>query len=453
MKALNKAFIRDNNTKYQWHSHTQPGRDKDWRPIVIARGDGCHVEDIDGNRYVDGLAGLWCVNVGHNRQEIKQAIADQLDQIEYYASFLGTTTPPSIELSKKLIEMTAQEGMDKVIFSSGGSDAVENALKIARQYWRVQGKGERTKFLSLKQGYHGIHIGGASVNGNTFFRSNYEPLLPGCYHVATPWLYHNPWTQDPEELAAICADLLEREIVFQGPETIAAFIAEPVQGAGGIIIPPASYWPRVRAICDKYGILLIADEVVTGFGRAGEMFGVRAWGVKPDIMTLAKGISSGYIPLGATVLSEKVTSAWENSTSDAGILTLGYTYGGHPVACAAALACLDITEKEDLPGNAKRQGERMLSAVKHFGTTYKSVGDVRGMGLMVCLELVSDKKTKEPVDEGFVQQLASKVMEAGVIIRPAGGKLIASPPLVINDAECDKIVEALTYAFDALDRH
>jgi adenosylmethionine-8-amino-7-oxononanoate aminotransferase len=261
-----------------WHPMLHPNEMKQREPIRIVRGDGCHVFDDQGRKLVDGVAGLWNVNVGHNRPEIKQAIVSQLDELEYFQLFDGISHPRAEELSATIIDMLKQEDMARVSFSSGGSDAVETALKLARQYWRVSGQPDRTKFISLKQGYHGVHFGGASVNGNTVFRRSYEPLLPGCFHVETPWLYRNPFTEDPEELAQICAQMLEREILFQSPDTVAAFIAEPIQGAGGVIVPPASYWPLIRAVCDKYGVLLIADEIVTGFGRSGSMFGSRLWG-------------------------------------------------------------------------------------------------------------------------------------------------------------------------------
>uniref|UniRef100_UPI00059478D3 aminotransferase class III-fold pyridoxal phosphate-dependent enzyme n=1 Tax=Chromobacterium haemolyticum TaxID=394935 RepID=UPI00059478D3 len=343
-----------------WHPMLHPNAMKERSPIRIVRGDGCHVFDDQGRKLVDGVAGLWNVNVGHNRAEIKQAIARQLDELEYFQLFDGISHPRAEELSALLIDMLRQEDMARVVFSSGGSDAVETALKLARQYWRLKGQPDRVKFISLKQGYHGTHFGGGSVNGNTVFRRNYEPLLPGCFHVETPWLYRNPFTEDPEELAEICARMLEREILFQSPDTVAAFIAEPIQGAGGVIVPPASYWPRVREVCDRHGVLLIADEVVTGFGRSGSMFGSRLWGVKPDMMCLAKGISSGYLPLGATVVNQRVADAFAANGDFGGVIMHGYTYAGHPVACAAALANLRIVQEEDLPAKAAETGAYLL---------------------------------------------------------------------------------------------
>ncbi|WP_293764710.1 aspartate aminotransferase family protein [uncultured Aquitalea sp.] len=433
-----------------WHPMLHPNEMQRREPIRIVRGDGCHVFDDSGRKLVDGVAGLWNVNVGHNRPEVKQAIVKQLDELEYFQLFDGISHPRAEELSADIIDMLKPEGMARVAFSSGGSDAVETALKLARQYWRVKGQPDRTKFISLKQGYHGTHFGGASVNGNTVFRRNYEPLLPGCYHVETPWTYRNPFTEDPEELARICAQMLEREIQFQSPDTVAAFIAEPIQGAGGVIVPPASYWPLIRAVCDKYGVLLIADEIVTGFGRSGSMFGSRLWGVKPDIMCLAKGISSGYVPLGATVVNQRVADAFAANGDFGGAIMHGYTYAGHPVACAAAIANLKIVRDENLPANAAAQGEYLLSRLKPFAERYASVGEVRGKGLMVALDLVVDKATREPVDPmgGYANKVADIAREHGVLVRPVGTKIILSPPLVIRQAEIDVIVDALAAGFD-----
>lgn len=434
-----------------WHPMLHPNEMKQRQPIRIVRGDGCHVFDDQGNKLVDGVAGLWNVNVGHNRPEIKQAIVAQLDELEYFQLFDGISHPRAEELSATIIDMLQQEDMARVAFSSGGSDAVETALKLARQYWRVSGQPDRTKFISLKQGYHGVHFGGASVNGNTVFRRSYEPLLPGCFHVETPWLYRNPFTDDPEELAQMCAQMLEREILFQSPDTVAAFIAEPIQGAGGVIVPPASYWPLIRAVCDKYGVLLIADEIVTGFGRSGSMFGSRLWGVKPDIMCLAKGISSGYVPLGATVVNQRVADAFAANADFGGAIMHGYTYSGHPVACAAAIANLKIVREENLPAKAAAQGEYLLGKLKPFADKYAAVGEVRGKGLMIALDLVQDKQTREPIDPmgGYASRVAEIARENGVLVRPVGTKIILSPPLVIGQAECDAIVTALAAGFEA----
>lgn len=432
-----------------WHPMLHPNEMTQRAPIRIMRGDGCYVYDDAGRRLVDGVAGLWNVNVGHNRPEMKAAIVAQLDELEYFQLFDGVSHPRAEELSRVLFDMTRTEGMSRFIYNSGGSDAVETALKIARQYWKLEGQPDRTKFIALKQGYHGTHFGAASVNGNTAFRRNYEPLLPGCFHVDTPWLYRNPFTDDPEELAQICATLLEREIQFQSPDTVAAFIAEPVQGAGGVIVPPASYWPLIRKVCDRYGVVLIADEIVTGFGRSGSMFGSRGWGVKPDIMCLAKGISSGYIPLGCTAVNERIEAAFVKNQDFTGAIMHGYTYAGHPVACAAAIASLKIVREENLPVNAATQGAYLLEQLKSFEKTYPAVGEVRGKGLMIALDLVKDRNTREPIDpqDGYANAVAAATRGAGALVRPVGTKIILSPPLTLQKEHADALVAALHTGF------
>jgi putrescine---pyruvate transaminase len=434
-----------------WHPMLHPNEMAHRSPIRIVRGDGCYVYDDTGQGLVDGVAGLWNVNVGHNRPEMKTAIVAQLEELEYFQLFDGVSHPRAEELSRVLFDMTRTEGMTRFIYNSGGSDAVETALKIARQYWKLEGQPDRTKFIALKQGYHGTHFGAASVNGNTAFRRNYEPLLPGCFHVDTPWLYRNPFTEDAEELAHICAMLLEREIQFQSPDTVAAFIAEPVQGAGGVIVPPASYWPRIRKVCDRYGVLLIADEIVTGFGRSGSMFGCRGWGVKPDIMCLAKGISSGYIPLGCTAVNERIEAAFTRNQDFTGAIMHGYTYAGHPVACAAAIASLKIVREENLPANAAALGTYLLEQLKPFEALYPAVGEVRGKGLMIALDLVKNRTTREPIDpqDGYANTVAAATRAAGALVRPVGTKIIISPPLVLQRVHADALVAALHAGFRA----
>jgi adenosylmethionine-8-amino-7-oxononanoate aminotransferase len=288
-----------------------------------------------------------------------------------------------------------------------------------------------------------------SVNGNTNFRRAYEPLLPGCFHVDTPWLYRNPYTDDPERLGRICAELLDREITFQGPDTVAAFIAEPVQGAGGVIVPPANYWPLVREVCDRHGVLLIADEVVTGFGRTGNWFGTRLWGVQADLWCLAKGLSSGYLPLGATAMHAKVADVFLGSEASAGSVAHGYTYSGHPAAAAAALATLDILESEDVVGNAARQGEHLMQRLRALASRSGLIGDVRGIGLMVCLELVADQATKKPLPRGAkeINQVARSAYRRGAMVRTSGPNIILSPALTIDRAEIDHLCDALEGAF------
>jgi len=453
MTKMSTAELKLANARHLWHPMAHPKAMQQTPPDIIARGEGSWIWDVDGHRMVDGVAGLWTVNVGFGRREIRDAIVAQLDELAYYSVFRGTTHPRAIELSERIVNLMQPDGVAAVLFSNGGSDAVEGALKLARQYWKIKGEGDRTKFISLRQGYHGVHFGGMSVNGNTNFRRPYEPLLPGCFHVDTPWVYRNPYTTDPVRLGEICAELLEREIIFQGPDAVAAFIAEPVQGAGGVIVPPANYWPLIRKVCDKYGVLLIADEVVTGFGRTGNWFGTRLWGVRADLWCLAKGISSGYIPLGATAVSEAVAKAFTEADSARGTITHGYTFSAHPVAAAAALATLDILERENVVANAAREGQYFNERLADIGRRSRLVGDVRGVGLMACLEMVADKATGAPLPRGAkeVASVAREAYKRGAMIRTSGGNIILSPALTIERDQIDLLCDALDGALKAVE--
>jgi len=453
VKKMSPAELKAANARYLWHPMAHPKSMLETPPDIIVRGEGSWIWDVDGHKLVDGIGGLWSANLGFGRREIRDAMVAQLDELAFYNVFRGTTHPRAIELSERVVKLMEPDGVAAVFFSNGGSDAVEGALKLARQYWKLKGQADRTKYIALRQGYHGVHFGGMSVNGNTNFRRPYEPLLPGCFHVDTPWLYRNPYTDDPVRLGEICAELLEREIIFQGPDTVAAFIAEPVQGAGGVIVPPPNYWPLVRKICDKYGVLLIADEVVTGFGRTGHLFGARLWGVQADLWCLAKGISSGYVPLGATAISAKVAQAFAGADPTLGTVTHGYTYSAHPVAAAAALATLDILESEDIVGNAGREGAYLMQRLQTMGKRFKLIGDVRGIGLMACIEMVADKATKAPFGRGAkeVSMVAREAYRRGAMVRTSGANIILSPALTIARAQIDLLCDVLEAAFAAVE--
>lgn len=442
--------IRRANAQHMYHPMIDPKVVQAYPPMIVDRADGVHVFDIDGKRYLDTVASLWNVNVGHNRREVIEAIKAQLDKLAYYSTFQNTSNPPAIELSARLMQMFAPEKMEKVLFSSGGSDAVETALKLARQYWKLHGQPERTEFISLKWGYHGVHFGGASINGNPMFRNAYEPLLPGCHLAETPYTYRNPWNEaDPARLAQLCVQNLADVIAQAGANKIAAFVAEPVQGAGGVIVPHASYWPAVRQLLDAQGILLISDEIVTGFGRIGAMCGARAWGVAPDIMAMAKGINSGYVPLGATLINQRVASAWAQPGVPAALMH-GYTYSGHALACAAANANLDIVVQEDLPAQAEQVGEYLQSQLLAL-MRYPHVGEVRGKGMMAAVELVQDRSSRAMLlpPSPYIQTLVGTAREEGALIRVQGNRLILSPPLVFTRADVDETIRVLHLALSA----
>ena len=350
-----------------------------------------------------------------------------------------------------LKEFFEQEGLTRAFYTSGGSDSVETALRLARQYHKVRGEGQRTKFIGIQKGYHGTHFGGSSVNGNANFRSQYEPLLPGCFHIPAPYTYRNPFNEtDPEKLAQLCLNMLENTIAMEGGNTIAAFIMEPVLGAGGVIPPHKTFMPGVREICNKHGILLIADEVITAFGRTGDWTGSRHWGVKPDLMCTAKAITNAYFPFGATMISESMAEVFESDKSDSAAIGHGYTYSGHPVGAAAAIACLQETEKLQVQSNAAVRGDELFKGLKGLADKHELIGDVRGgHGLMCALELVSDRPNKTPIDKATPLKIQQATYEAGVMIRVSGPNIILSPPLVLTAQDVSDIVTALDTGFKA----
>jgi adenosylmethionine-8-amino-7-oxononanoate aminotransferase len=442
-------FLKENNARHMWHPMAHPADSLANPPEIITGGDGVEITDVDGNRMIDAVGGLWNVNLGYSCAPVKQAIARQLDALPYYSTFRGTSNDAVIELSFMLRDFFAPDGLSRAFFTSGGSDSVEVALRLARQYQKLRGEAGRIKFLSLKKGYHGTHTLGASVNGNANFRTQYEPLMPGCYHIPAPYTYRNPFNEtDPAKLAQLCLAALEDEIKFQDPSTIAAFIMEPVLGAGGVIPPHKSFMPGVRDLCTKHGILLIADEVITAFGRTGSWSGSRHWGVKPDLMCTAKAITNGYFPFGAVMISDAVAEAFESDKSGKGAIGSGYTYSGHPVGAAAAIACLNETLRLKVNDNAAARGTQLFRGLEALKQKHEVIGDVRGgHGLMCALELVSDRKSKTPVDKTVIGRIYRKTMEAGVMVRVSGPNIILSPPLILTDKHVDAIVAALDHGF------
>jgi putrescine---pyruvate transaminase len=437
-------FLIENNAKHFWHPMAHPADMLKDPPKIITEAEGVELTDVHGQKVLDAVGGLWNVNLGYSCQPIKDAIRDQLDRMPYYSVFRGTSTGPAIELSYELKKWFEPEGMTKSFFTSGGSDSVETALRLARQYHKIRGERDRTKFIGIKKGYHGTHFGGASVNGNANFRRNYEPLLAGCFHIPAPLTYRNPFNEtDPAKLAQLCVAALEDEINFQGPDTVAAFIMEPVLGAGGVIPPHKSFMPLVREICDRHGILLIADEVITAFGRTGAIHGSRLWGVKPDLMCTAKAITNGFYPFGAVMITEKIVEAFENNSDAMGSIGHGYTYSAHPVGAAAALAALAEIKRLKVHENAAARGAELLKGCQELFGKHEIVGDVRGQGLMVALELVSDRATKSAIAKPDIATVFETAYEAGVMVRVSGNNVILSPPLVLTAPDVTKIVEAL----------
>lgn len=446
------AFTRAQNAQRLWHPMAHPGDMQANTPTIIESAEGVTITDIDGHTAVDAVGGLWCANLGYSNDRIKDAISEQLAKLPYYSAFGGTTNPPAIEAAHAVTDYFAQDGMARAFFTSGGSDSVETALRLARQYHRLRGEAARTKFLSLKKGYHGTHFGGASVNGNNRFRTAYEPLLAGCHHLPSPYPYRNPFQEtDPAKLAQNIAAAFVDEVEFQGAGTIAAFIMEPIQGAGGVIVPDDTFMPLMREVCDRYGILMIADEVITGFGRTGHASGSRHWGVKPDMMCTAKGITSAYFPVGACLVSENVADAFESDQSGEGSIYHGYTYSAHPVGAAAVVACLEEIERLDVKTNAAARGTQLFKGVVALKEKHDIIGDVRGgHGLMTALEIVSDRADKTPMDSGTMGRLGRATYEAGTMVRVSGHNIMMSPALTISEGDVDHVLASLDAGLRAI---
>ena len=445
-------YLKEMNARSVWHPMAHPADSLANPPTIVTGASGVRITDVDGHEVVDAVGGLWNVNLGFSCQPVKDAIATQLEQLPYYSIFGGTTNDAVIQLAEELRGFFEPDGLSRAFFTSGGSDSVETALRLARQYHKVRGDASRTKFLGLKKGYHGTHFGGASVNGNANFRTAYEPLLAGCHHIPAPYTYRNPFDEtDPERLAGKCLAALEDEIAFQDPNTIAAFIMEPVLGAGGVIPPHESFMPGVREICSRNGILLIADEVITAFGRTGSWTGSRHWGVKPDMMCTAKAITNGYFPFGAVMIAEDVAQVFERDETGKAAIGHGYTYSGHPVGAAAAIACLAETVRLNVPENAAARGDQLFQGLCDLKDKYDVIGDVRGgHGLMCALELVSDRTTKAPIDKQTIGLVQEQAYRAGAMVRVSGPNIILSPPLVLTQDDANIILSALDAGLGAV---
>ena len=421
-------------------------------PYIFVEGRGVRVRDISGREFIDGLSGLWLKNVGYGREEIAEAVREQMLKITYQP--FGATTVPTIRLAEKLAQITP--GVPRAFFVSGGSEAVETALKIARAYHVRRGERGRYKVISRKGSYHGatgvaMWLGGGIGVGAG--RSDYEPAYPGMIYAPQPLPYRCEFgAKSPSECAVKCAKAVEDLILFHGPETIAAFIGEPIATPPGIAVPGDEYWPRIREICTKYGILLIVDEVICGFGRTGKWFGIQHWDVQPDIITVAKGLTSGYIPMGAALVRKEVADAFVGSEKV--MLRHIITFGGHPVAAAAALKNLEIMEREGLVENAARMGEYLLEHLKELQEKHPIVGDVRGKGLLAGIELVRDRKTKErwPQEAKVRDRLISKFLREGLYLRPYGETISLAPPLCITRSEVDEVCHILDTVLGEVER-
>ncbi|MEE8466116.1 MAG: aspartate aminotransferase family protein, partial [Dehalococcoidia bacterium] len=401
--------------------------------------------DALGNTSIDGMSGLWLKNVGYGRTEIADAAYEQMLKLTYMP--LGTTTEPTIRLAEKISQI-APGDMTRSFFTSGGSEAVETALTLSRAYFKRVGEPNRTKFISRKGSYHGATMGAMALGGSHLYpKIDYEPLMPGVFHVPQPLPYRCEFGgQTPEECAELCANAVEEMIKFQDPDTIAAVVAEPISSPLGCVVPGENYWPRLREICDKYGCLLIADEVITGFGRTGKMFATEHWGVVPDIMTVAKGLTSGYIPMGGAITRGAISDAFIGSARAAFKHVI--TFGGHPVAAAAALKNIEIMEDEGMIENSAKMGSYLLDGLKEMKEKYQMIGDVRGLGLFCGIEIVADRETKEyfPAEADLANRLTQGFADNGLLLR-GGDRMNVAPPLCITSGEVDDMFSIMDKVF------
>ncbi|MBI5284292.1 MAG: aspartate aminotransferase family protein [Chloroflexi bacterium] len=427
------------------HPQYHPADHRD--AIIYASGKGAILTDVHGKQYIDALSSLWNVAVGHGRTELAEAAAAQMATLAFSNSYTGYANVPSIQLAEKLLSLV-YPNMSGVFYASSGSEANEMAIKAARYFWYVSGKPGKTKVISRQEAYHGGTMAATAVTGMAPFHKGFGPEPPAFVQVPTCYPYRCAWCSGKPACSLECVDNIESVIEREGAETVAAVIAEPVHGAGGVIPPDPGYWPRLREICDRHDVLLIADEVITGFGRTGRWFGLEHWGVQPDIMTIAKAVTSAYVPLSAFIASERVHRAILDAPADAKFM-IGCTNHGHPTACAVGLRNIQIIEEEHLVERAERAGERLNEGLGRL-IEMPNVGNVRGLGLMAAVEVVADKATRAPfaAAQGIGPKLARAMRDRGVVTRVKGDSMLFAPPLVITEEQVDTIVNVAAESID-----
>jgi adenosylmethionine-8-amino-7-oxononanoate aminotransferase len=414
---------------------------------VWVKGQGAVLIDADGREFIDGLAGLWNVVVGHGRRELAEAARAQMETLPFASGFQDSTNARAIELTERLAELT-YPSINHFFFTSGGAEATESSIKMARSYWKLTGRPNKTKVISRQFGYHGVTLAAMSATGLSAFWPLFEPRVPGFIHIPSPYPYRYVAPAGTSQGIA-AANELEQAIVREGADTVAMFLAEPVQGAGGVIPPQDDYFPRIREICTRYQVLLVADEVITGFGRTGRLFALDHWGVEPDIVQFAKAITSGYFPLGGVGANADIADAIMSANTP---WMHGFTYSAHPVGCAVALRNLDIIVSEELPQQADRKGRRLLEGLSAALGDHPHVGDVRGKGLMSAVELVEDRATKRefPAERKIGRRVHEEAQKRGLFSRVRGDVFLLAPAMVITDQQIDRTVEILAESVRAV---
>ena len=413
-------------------------------PRIITKAHGVYLWDSEGNKILDGMAGLWCVAIGYGRDELADAAAKQMKELPYYNLFFQTAHPPVLELAKVIADV-APAGMNHVFFTGSGSEGNDTMLRMVRHYWAVKGQPNKKIIISRKNGYHGSTVAGASLGGMTYMHEQGDLPIPGITHIAQPYWYGEGGDMSPEEFGIWAANQLEEKILELGVDNVGAFIAEPIQGAGGVIVPPETYWPRIKEILAKYDILFVADEVICGFGRTGEWFGSDFYDLKPHMMTIAKGLTSGYIPMGGLIVRDDVVAV----LNEGGDFNHGFTYSGHPVAAAVALENIRIMRDEQIVKRVHDETAPYLQKRLRELADHPLVGEVRGVGMLGAIELVQDKATRKRYEGRGVGMICRTFcFENGLIMRAVGDTMIISPPLVISKAEIDELVTKARQCLD-----
>lgn len=413
---------------------------------IITRAKGVYLWDSDGKRILDGMAGLWCVNVGYGREELARVAYEQMQELPYYNNFFQTTHPPAVDLSELLAQVTPAH-LNHVFFTNSGSEANDTVVRLVRHYWNVKGKSSRTVIISRENAYHGSTMAGASLGGMKPMHRQGGLPIPDIEHITQPYWYALGGDLSPEAFGLQAAGALEERILALGADRVAAFIGEPIQGAGGVIVPPNTYWPEIVRICKKYDILLVADEVICGFGRTGKWFGSEFFGIEPDLMTIAKGLSSGYLPIGGVMVSDTVADVL---IKKGGEFQHGFTYSGHPACCAVAAANIRILRDERIIERAEKETMPYLQKRIREFEAHSLVGEVRGVGMFGALQLVKDKRSRRPFDSpGDAGTLCKDhCTQNDLIMRAVGDSMILSPPLIISKSEIDELVEKAGLALD-----
>ncbi|MBR9878722.1 MAG: aspartate aminotransferase family protein [Gammaproteobacteria bacterium] len=413
---------------------------------IIVDAEGVYIQDADGHRILDGMAGLWCVNLGYGRQELVDAASEQLTQLPYYNNFFKTTHPPAVELAETLCRL-APAHMNRVFFTGSGSEANDTVLRMVRRYWALKGQPEKQWIIGRENGYHGSTVAGMSLGGMAPMHEQGGPCVPGITHIRQPYWFGEGRDQTPEAFGRACAEALEARIQELGSDKVAAFIAEPVQGAGGAIIPPDSYWPAIKEVLERHQILLVVDEVICGFGRLGEWFGSVHYDLKPDLMPIAKGLSSGYLPIGGVLVGDRVA---ETLIDEGGEFYHGFTYSGHPVCAAVALKNLELMQAEGVVERVRDDLGPYLATRWKSLESHPLIGEARSLGLIGALEIVADKDSGKRFDKSLaVGNLCRDIcFETGLVMRSVGDTMVISPPLVISHVEIDELVRLAREALD-----